>query len=151
MHANHLLLTAMLAGASGAPVVTLAEGGGVVQAAALATIRLRDEGAMPSLGGASEWLNSMPLTTEGLRGKVVLVDFWTYSCINWLRTEPYVRAWAEKYRTQGLVVIGVHSPEFDFERDIENVRWAVKDMKVDYPVAVDARGLEAAAGKLCRL
>ena len=78
------------------------------------------------------------LTSAGLRGKVVLVDFWTYTCINWLRTLPYVRAWAEKYKDQGLVVIGVHSPEFPFERDIDNVRRAAKQMKVDYPIAVDS-------------
>jgi thiol-disulfide isomerase/thioredoxin len=77
------------------------------------------------------------LTAEGLRGKVVLIDFWTYSCINCLRSIPYVRAWAEKYRNQGLVVIGVHSPEFAFEKNIDNVRQAVKDLKIDYPVAID--------------
>jgi cytochrome c biogenesis protein CcdA/thiol-disulfide isomerase/thioredoxin len=95
------------------------------------------EGALPSLSGATEWLNSPPLTTEGLRGKVVLVDFWTYSCINCLRAIPYVRAWAEKYKDQGLVVIGVHSPEFAFEKNIDNVRRAVRDLKVEYPVAID--------------
>jgi thiol-disulfide isomerase/thioredoxin len=79
-----------------------------------------------------------PLTVSALRGKVVLIDFWTYTCINWLRTLPYVRAWAEKYRNQGLVVIGVHAPEFAFEKNISNVRWAVKDMRIDYPVAVDS-------------
>ena len=84
-----------------------------------------------------EWLNSPPLTASALRGKVVLIDFWTYTCINWLRTLPYVRAWAEKYRDQGLVVIGVHAPEFAFEKNLDNVRRAVKDMRVDYPVAVD--------------
>jgi cytochrome c biogenesis protein CcdA/thiol-disulfide isomerase/thioredoxin len=95
------------------------------------------EGAMPALAGAVQWLNSEPLTTEQLRGKVVLVDFWTYSCINCLRALPYVRAWAEKYKDQGLVVIGVHSPEFAFEKDVGNVRKAVKDLKLDYPVAID--------------
>jgi len=93
---------------------------------------------MPSLGGATGWLNSPPLTAEGLRGKVVLVEFWTYSCINWLRTLPYVRAWAEKYRNQGLVVIGVHTPEFEFEKNVDNIRWAAKDMKVNYPIAIDS-------------
>ncbi|MGP0088444.1 MAG: thioredoxin family protein [Xanthobacteraceae bacterium] len=87
---------------------------------------------------ADEWLNSPPLNASALRGKVVLVDFWTYTCINWRRTLPYVRAWAEKYRDQGLVVIGVHAPEFAFEKNISNVRWAVKDMRIDYPVAVDS-------------
>ena len=95
------------------------------------------EGTMPSLGGAIEWINSPPLTAEGLRGKVVLVDFWTYSCINCLRSLPYVRAWADKYKEQGLVVIGVHAPEFAFEKQLPNVRRAVKDLHVGYPVAVD--------------
>jgi len=94
-------------------------------------------GELASLGGATAWLNSEPLTAADLRGKVVLVDFWTYTCINWLRTLPYVRAWAEKYRDQGLVVIGVHTPEFPFEYDIENVRRAVKDRWIEYPIAVD--------------
>src|SRR5450631_1331023 len=100
--------------------------------------RLPVEGELPSFGGAAGWLNSPPLTPAGLRGKVVLVDFWTYTCINWLRTEPYVRAWAEKYKNQGLVVIGVHTPEFAFEHDMDNVRRAVKDMRVDFPVAIDS-------------
>jgi thiol-disulfide isomerase/thioredoxin len=91
-----------------------------------------------SVERASEWLNSPPLTAQALRGKVVLVDFWTYTCINWLRTLPYVRAWQEKYRDQGLVVIGVHTPEFSFEKNPSNVRSAVKDMRVDYPVAIDS-------------
>jgi thiol-disulfide isomerase/thioredoxin len=95
------------------------------------------ESEFPSLSGAVEWLNSPPLTTQALRGKVVLVDFWTYSCINCLRAIPYVRAWAEKYKDQGLVVIGVHAPEFAFEKNIDNVRKAVKDLKIDYPVAID--------------
>ncbi len=98
---------------------------------------LPDEGEVPPLAGATQWLNSPPLTTAGLRGKVVLVDFWTYSCINCLRTLPYVRAWAEKYRDQGLVVVGVHAPEFAFERDLGNVKKAVSDLGIDYPVAVD--------------
>src|SRR5215213_1917361 len=79
-------------------------------------IQLRAEGEMPSLDGATGWLNSKPITRNELRGKVVLVDIWTYTCINWLRTEPYVRAWADKYKANGLVVIGVHSPEFEFEK-----------------------------------
>jgi cytochrome c biogenesis protein CcdA/thiol-disulfide isomerase/thioredoxin len=95
------------------------------------------EGALPPLNGATEWLNSPPLTQEGLKGKVVLIDFWTYSCINCLRAIPYVRAWADKYRDQGLVVIGVHAPEFAFEKSIKNVRSAVADLKIDYPVAID--------------
>src|SRR5919107_4474005 len=99
--------------------------------------RLPIEGELPSLGGATGWLNSQPLTAAGLRGRVVLVDFWTYTCINWLRQLPYVRAWAENYRDDGLVVVGVHTPEFDVEHDLDNVRRAVKDLGVDYPVAVD--------------
>jgi thiol-disulfide isomerase/thioredoxin len=90
-----------------------------------------------SLGRATVWLNSPPLTEAGLRGKVVLVEFWTYTCINWLRTLPYVRAWAEKYRDQGLVVIGVHAPEFPFEKNLDNVRRAAKELRVGFPVAVD--------------
>ncbi|MGV1014934.1 MAG: cytochrome c biogenesis protein DipZ, partial [Methyloceanibacter sp.] len=95
------------------------------------------EGVMPPLTGAVDWLNSPPLTREQLKGKVVLIDFWTYSCINCLRTIPYVRAWAEKYKDRGLVVIGVHTPEFAFEKDIGNVRRAVADLKIGYPIAVD--------------
>ncbi|MFC5525095.1 cytochrome c biogenesis protein DipZ [Rhodanobacter ginsengisoli] len=95
------------------------------------------EGTFPSLAGATEWLNSPPLTTESLRGKVVLVDFWTYSCINCIRTLPYVRGWADKYRDHGLVIIGVHAPEFAFEKNPDNVARAVKDLGVDYPVALD--------------
>src|SRR5262249_1980032 len=93
---------------------------------------------LASLERAAEWLNSPPLTPAALRGKVVLVDFWTYTCINWRRTLPYVRAWAKKYRDLGLVVIGVHTPEFSFEKNINNVRWAVKEMQVTHPVAVDS-------------
>ena len=95
------------------------------------------EGELSSLGRATEWLNSPPLTAAGLRGKVVLIDFCTYTCINWLRTLPYVRAWAGKYKDKGLVVIGVQTPEFGFEKEVDNVRRAVKDMKVDYPIAMD--------------
>jgi thiol-disulfide isomerase/thioredoxin len=98
---------------------------------------LPTEGHFPSLGGATEWLNSPPLDAEGLRGKVVVVDFCTYTCINWLRSLPYVRAWAKAYEDRGLVVIGVHTPEFSFEHDVENVRRALKEMEVTYPVVVD--------------
>jgi cytochrome c biogenesis protein CcdA/thiol-disulfide isomerase/thioredoxin len=98
---------------------------------------LADEGAMPPLDGAVTWLNSPPLSAQALKGKVVLVDFWTYSCINCLRSLPYVKAWADKYRADGLVVIGVHAPEFAFEKDVANVRKAVHDLGIDYPVAVD--------------
>lgn len=95
------------------------------------------EGVMPALSGATQWLNSPPLTAESLRGKVVLIDFWTYSCINCLRTLPYVQGWADKYKDQGLVVIGIHAPEFAFERDVENVKKAIKDLHITYPVALD--------------
>ena len=102
------------------------------------TVDLPIEGELASLDGATGWLNSQPLSTESLRGKVVLVDFWTYTCINWLRTLSYIRAWAETYEQHGLVVIGVHTPEFPFEEDVDNVREAVKDMAVEYPVALDS-------------
>jgi thiol-disulfide isomerase/thioredoxin len=92
---------------------------------------------LASLSYATEWINSPPLSAESLTGKVVLVQFWTYSCINWIRTVPYVRAWAQKYRDQGLVVIGVHAPEFEFERQPANARWGAENFEVDYPVAVD--------------
>jgi thiol-disulfide isomerase/thioredoxin len=92
---------------------------------------------MPSLGGATEWLNSEPLGPTELRGHVVLVNFWTLTCINWLRQEPYVRAWSQTYRNDGLVVIGVHTPEFSFEHDIDLVRRATEERAIDYPVAVD--------------
>ncbi len=92
---------------------------------------------MPSLGGATGWLNSEPLGPAELRGHVVLVNFWTLTCINWLRTEPYVRAWSQAYRGDGLVVIGVHTPEFSFEHEIDRVRQATHDRLIDYPVAVD--------------
>ena len=95
------------------------------------------EGDFPPLRGAAAWLNSPPLSPESLKGKVVLIDFWTYSCINCLRAIPYVRAWAEKYKDKGLVVIGVHTPEFAFERNIDNVKAAVANLKIDYPVVVD--------------
>jgi thiol-disulfide isomerase/thioredoxin len=101
-------------------------------------VPLSAEGHLPGFDGATGWLNSPPLTPAGLIGKVVLVDFWTYTCINWLRTLGYVRAWADKYADHGLVVIGVHTPEFPFERDVDNVRQAIRDMTVEYPVALDS-------------
>ena len=101
-------------------------------------LQLSIEGQLPSLAGADGWLNSPPLTPGGLRGKVVLVDFWTYTCVNWLRTLPYVRAWSEKYKDMGLVVIGVHTPEFPFEKNVDNVRRAAKEMRIDYPIAIDS-------------
>ncbi|MBJ7330266.1 MAG: redoxin domain-containing protein [Solirubrobacteraceae bacterium] len=93
--------------------------------------------ALASLDGAATWLNSEPRTAAGLRGRVALVDVWTYSCVNWLRTLPYVRAWHERYRERGLTVLGVHAPEFGFEHEIENVRRAVGDLGVPYPVVID--------------
>ena len=95
------------------------------------------EGRMPAFSGATGWLNSAPLSAGELRGKVVLVEFWTYTCINWLRQLPYVRAWEEKYRPHGLVVIGVHTPEFEFERNVDNVRRAAREMRIGYPIALD--------------
>jgi len=106
-------------------VVTIASGAG-------------DEGQMPDLNGAVGWLNSTPLSSKSLRGKVVLVNFWTYSCINSLRELPYMKAWAAKYKDAGLVVIGVHAPEFGFEKDPANVKNAVSDLKVAYPVPIDS-------------
>jgi thiol-disulfide isomerase/thioredoxin len=105
---------------------------------AAAAIDLPVEGRMPSLSGATTWLGSPALSSRALRGKVVLVDFWTYSCINSLRQIPYLRAWAARYGNHGLVVVGVHSPEFGFEKDLDNVRTAVKDIAPGYPVAVDS-------------
>jgi len=99
---------------------------------------LADEGTLPDLGGAIGWLNSDPLNRKLLRGKVVLVDFWTYTCINSLRPLPYVKSWATKYKDTGLVVIGVHTPEFSFEKERVNVENALRDLKVTYPVAIDS-------------
>ena len=104
----------------------------------MAATRLPLEGELASFDGATGWLNSPPLTPAGLHGKVVLVSFWTYTCINWLRQLPYLRAWAGKYAGHGLVVVGVHTPEFGFERDVDNVRRAVADMAIEYPVAIDS-------------
>ena len=111
--------------------------GAPMMMAAASTAAPHSEGFMPDLSGATLWLNSQPLTAQNLKGKVVLIDFWTYSCINCLRTLPYVRGWAEKYKDQGLVVIGIHTPEFAFERDTDNVRKALADLHIAYPVAMD--------------
>jgi thiol-disulfide isomerase/thioredoxin len=124
--------TVMMAGSNAMMAANAA-----MRAEGAAATALPAEGPAPSLDGAVQWLNSPPLSMEALRGKVVLIDFWTYSCINCLRALPYVRAWAEKYKDEGLVVIGVHAPEFAFEKKLDNVRKAVKDLKLDYPVAVD--------------
>jgi thiol-disulfide isomerase/thioredoxin len=149
MKTNKLLITAVLAIAIGAPIAgfvgdmivaqpTTSTGVRVPFLHGPSTGQIASQSGLASLERANEWLNSPPLTASALRGKVVLIDFWTYTCINWLRTLPYVRAWDEKYRKQGLVVIGVHSPEFAFEKDPNNVRRAVKDMRIGYPVAVDS-------------
>jgi thiol-disulfide isomerase/thioredoxin len=102
-----------------------------------ARVHLPLEDALPGFDGANAWLNSDPLTPAGLRGKVVLVDFWTFTCINWMRTLPYLRAWNDAYTDKGLVVVGVHTPEFQVEHDIDNVRRAVDDMGITYAVAID--------------
>ncbi len=99
---------------------------------------MRSEGRLPPFEGATGWLNSRPLTPEGLRGRVVAVQFWTYTCINWLRTLPYVREWDAKYQGHGLTVVGVHTPEFGFERDVDNIVTAARDLTVKYPIAVDS-------------
>jgi thiol-disulfide isomerase/thioredoxin len=137
MKGHQLVLAALLACAIGAPADTFAEDMTMVQQGTSRVTRLPVEGELPSLGGATGWLNSPPLTAADLRGKVVLIDFWTYTCINWLRTLPYLRAWAEKYKDRGVVVIGVHTPEFPVEHDTANVARAAKELKVEYPIAID--------------
>jgi thiol-disulfide isomerase/thioredoxin len=144
MKTSKLLVAAVLAIAIGAPIAGFVGDMSVSQPTTstgvlhgLPTGQIADQSELASLERANEWLNSPPLTASALRGKVVLIDFWTYTCINWLRTLPYVRAWDEKYRNQGLVVIGVHAPEFAFEKNVNNVRRAVKDLRIDYPIAVD--------------
>lgn len=143
-----LVLLVLLVGGVGS-LVTLAVEGAAPESRVPASVfpaspvlksseTLPSDGAFPSLEGAVEWINSPPLTPAGLRGKVVLVEFWTFSCINWRREAPYVRAWSDKYARHGLVVIGVHSPEFDFEKDVDNVRRAASQIGVSYPVAVDS-------------
>ena len=136
MKAYRLLLCALLATAIGGLLVSLREEG-IMGRLTPAAAQSPAGGELASLDHATAWLNSEPLTAASLRGKVVLVDIWTFTCINWLRTLPYVRAWAEKYKDQGLVVIGVHAPEFVVERDLDNVRRAALDLRVAYPVAVD--------------
>jgi thiol-disulfide isomerase/thioredoxin len=149
MKTNRLLAAAVLATAIGTPIAGFTEdlnmsqqmtstGGRLAFLHGFFTAPNSSPSELASLQRANEWLNSPPLTVEGLRGKVVLVNIWTYTCINWLRQLPYVRAWAEKYKDQGLVVIGVHSPEFTFEKNIDNVREAVATRKITYPVAIDS-------------
>jgi len=130
-----VVVAALVAGIS---IVCLQEEVAMTQPTAPKEAKLPDEGGFPSLAGATEWINSPPLTAVSLRGKVVLVDFWTLTCVNWLRTLPYVRAWAAKYKEKGLVVIGVHTPEFSVEHEIANIRRAAQAMRVDYPIAVDS-------------
>src|SRR6476660_5329189 len=138
MKAKQLVLAGMLASAGLCPTGPLAEDKSVmhkmppVKEMMPAKGQPAVEGELSSLNYATEWLNSEPLTAAGLRGKVVLIDVWTYTCINWQRSAPYRRAWAEKYKDQGLVVIGVHTPEFRFEKNVDNVRTAVKALRVDY-------------------
>lgn len=128
---NEMMMSARPDGAAGGGSMAMA----MTQKPAAAQLPV--EGPVPSLDGAVQWLNSPPLTAAGLKGKVVLVDFWTYSCINCLRAIPYVEAWAQKYKDQGLVVIGVHAPEFAFEKNVDNVKKAIADLGITYPVAID--------------
>jgi thiol-disulfide isomerase/thioredoxin len=137
MKSQLLLAAAMFAVPIAAPIESRAQER-PMQTMTMRAHPLPVEGSLASFAGAITWLNSQPLTPQALRGKVVLVDFWTYTCINWQRTEPYVRAWAEKYKDQGLVVIGVHTPEFGFEKNVDNIRPALKMFRIDYPVAVDS-------------
>lgn len=137
MKAKQLLLAVIFVGAIGAFIVTIAKDKNVIQQTTPTTGQLPIEGALPSLSGATGWLNAHPLTAAGLRGNVVLIDFGTYTCINWLRSLPYVRAWAEKYKDHGLVVISVHTPEFVFEQNSENVRRAVQNLRIEHPIAID--------------
>jgi len=148
MKISKLLVAAVLAVAIAAPIAGFLGNKNVAQQITFAgapipflhgfPVDAGGQSELASLDRADQWLNSPPLTAQALRGKVVLVDFWTYTCINWRRTAPYLRAWHEKYRNQGLVVIGVHAPEFSFEKNPTNVHWAVQDMRIDFPVAVDS-------------
>jgi thiol-disulfide isomerase/thioredoxin len=141
--ASIMITRQLLAAGTCASIVLLSEASGApVQRGILpvnsTTAQLRVEGELPALGGAIAWINSPPLAVTALRGKVVLIDFWTYTCINWRRTLPYVRAWAEKYKDHGLVVIGVHTPEFSFEKALENLHREMPALDIHYPVAVDS-------------
>jgi thiol-disulfide isomerase/thioredoxin len=137
MKAKRLLLTALFIGMLAASILIIAKDKNVIRQITHPAAQLSVEGELPSLGSATGWLNSAPLTAAGLRGKIVLIDFGTYSCINWQRTLPYIRAWATKYKDHGLVVISVHTPEFTFEHNIDNVRQAVQDMRLEHPIAID--------------
>ncbi|WP_245445058.1 redoxin domain-containing protein [Pseudaminobacter soli (ex Li et al. 2025)] len=149
METNNLLLITMLIIATEAPMAGFAADTKAPQELPAPRLRIpflhgifngqtAGQSEMVSLERANAWINSSALTASDLRGKVVLIDFWTFTCINWRRTLPYVRAWADKYRDKGLVVIGVHAPEFSFEKNVDNVRAAVKEMRIDYPIAVDS-------------
>ena len=149
MKVSKLLLAAVLVIAIGAPIAgfvgdiklprsSIPTGEPIAFFHGLGSGPTANQSGLASLGRADAWLNSPPLSASDLRGKVILVHFWTYTCINWLRTQSYLRAWAEKYKDKGLVVIGVHTPEFRFEKNIDNVRREVKALRVDYPVAVDS-------------
>ena len=137
MKTKQFLLTMLFIGAIGALVLITAKDTNVIRQITHPATQLPVEGELPLLGGATGWLNSAPLTAAGLRGKVVLIDFGTYSCINWQRTLPYIRAWAAKYKDHRLVVISVHTPEFTFEHNVDNVRWAVQEMRLEHPIAID--------------
>jgi len=149
MKTKKLLVAAVLVIAIGAPIIAFVGDASMAQPTTsrgeqaaffhrLGSGPTATQSGLASLERADEWLNSPPLSESALRGKVVLVHFWTYTCINWLRTQSYLRAWAEKYKDKGLVVIGIHTPEFRFEKNIDNIRREVKALRVDYPVAVDS-------------
>lgn len=138
MKTTTALLASIVAGAAIALSSASCQGSDQAQGASSLDFNLPFE-RMPSLEGATGWINSAPLDAKALRGKVVLVDFWTYTCINWMRSAPYLRLWAEKYKEAGLVVIGVHTPEFAFEQDPERVRRFTAAMDLAFPVAIDSR------------
>ncbi len=148
MKTSKVLIAAVLGVAIAAPIAGFWAGNNVAQTITSPEVGLpflhgfptefAGQSELASLERADAWLNSPPLTAQALRGKVVLVDFWTYTCINWRRTLPYLRAWEAKYRDKGLVMVGVHAPEFSFEKNQNNVRWAAQDMRIDFPVAVDS-------------
>jgi thiol-disulfide isomerase/thioredoxin len=137
MRLKPCFLAATITGAITAPIALPAQNMSEVRHMLPALTQEARSSDLSLLAGATDWLNSRPLSVDDLRGKVVLVNFWTYTCINWLRSYPYIAAWSQKYRDQGLVVIGVHSPEFAFEKDIDNVRRGVQERSIDYPIAVD--------------
>ena len=133
-----ILLVAILASMAAGVIIRYRSGTVVGDAMTAAAGDAPAEGELASIRYATGWLNSQPLTPRDLRGKVVVIDFWTYTCINWIRTARYVRAWAEKYEAHGLVVVSVHSPEFSFEKSVDNVRRAARDMRIEHPIAIDS-------------